>query len=133
MTVGSIVTQPRHPVPDSVPKTARGRRLARLGRLDADGLYMSMAFLAGLRPSVFDAVLDATESCAGDEPDPCRDPEPFCTECGACVGIFWLLGEEWHHFRPGADPGGKPEVYDPGHEPVIGWRTVKATQPGLTV
>jgi len=129
MTVGSIVTRRSPSAPDSAPRTARARRLARLGGLDADDLYMSLAFLAGLRPSVFDAVLDATESCAGDEPDPGREPQPFCKECGASAGIFWLLGEEWQHFRPGADPDGKPEVYDPGHAPVIGWRTGQVARP----
>jgi len=107
----------------SVPESAGDARLGRLGGLDAERLQMSLAFLAGFRPAVFDAVLDATEPCADDEPDPSREPEPFCISCGAHAGIFWLLGEEWRHYRPGADPNGKPEVYDPGHAPAIGWRT----------
>lgn len=65
---------------------------------------MSLAFLAGFRLAVFEAALDATEPCADDELDPGRDPEPFCTECGANAEIFWMLGEEWHHFRLGAGP-----------------------------
>jgi len=121
MTVGSIVTQQRR----SVRETAKARRIERLRGLDAERLFMSLEFLAGFRPAVFDAVLDASEP--GDEPDPGLEPEPFCTECGACAGIFWILGEDWHHFRPGADPEGRPEVYDPGHTPVIGWRTAKGT------
>jgi len=118
MTVRSIVTQRRQ----SARGTARARRMERLGGLDVGRLFTSMEFLASFRPAVFDAVLDETEPRAGGEPDPGREPEPFCTECGSNAGIFWLLGDEWHHFRPGADPEGKPDVYDPGHAPVIGWR-----------
>jgi hypothetical protein len=122
MTVSSIVTHRRRPARG----TAAARRMERLGRLDADAMHTGLAFLAGFRPAVFDAVLDAAEP---GELGPCRDPEPFCTECHANAGIFWLLGDEWQHYRPGADPDGKPEVYDPGHTPVIGWRTPAADAP----
>lgn len=121
MTVSTIVTQPGQPVPGSR-ATARARRMERLGALDAERLYLALAFLAGYRPRVFDASLDATEPGAGGEPDPSLEPEPFCTICGADAGIFWLLGGEWRHYRPGAGPEERPEVYAAGHEPVIGWR-----------
>lgn len=107
--------------------------MERLGALDAERLYLSLAFLAGYRPRAFDAPLDATEPGAGDEPDPSLEPELFCTSCGGHAGIFWLLGEEWRHFRPGTGSGGKPEVYDPGHEPVIGWRAAGNEVPALAV
>jgi hypothetical protein len=97
MTVTTIVTQPAR----KSSAAAKARRMARLGALDAERLYLSLAFLAGYRPRAFDAALDATEPCAGDEPDPAREPEPFCTVCGANVGIFWMLGGEWRHYRPG--------------------------------
>ena len=112
MTVEDIVAQRRRPASE----TARARRVERLRDLDADRMFTILEFLAGFRPSVFDAVLKAPEP----EPDP--GFEPFCTECNAHAGIFWLLGNEWHHFRPGIDPDRKPEVYDPGHDPIIGWR-----------
>jgi hypothetical protein len=93
---------------------------------------MSLSFLAGFCPPVFD-VLDATEPCAGDEPGFRAEPEPFCTACGANAGIFWLYGEEWRYYHPGIDPDGKPEIYDLGHAPVIGWRTAESIVPAPAV
>src|SRR5262245_49325701 len=99
MTVSTIVTQPARGSSGAV---ARARRVERLRALDPERLFTSLEFLAGYRPRVFDAALDATEPGAGGGPDPSREPEPFCTVCGADAGIFWLLGEEWRHYRPGA-------------------------------
>ena len=129
MTVRTIVTQPAK----GSTAAARARRMDRLGALGPERLYLSLAFLADYRPRVFDAALDATEPCAGGEPDPSREPETFCTLCGADAGIFWLLGEEWRHYRPGTRSGEKPEVYDPGHTPVIGWRTGGSKVPAIAV
>lgn len=127
MTVTTIVTR------GSGGAAARARRMERLGALDAERMYLSLAFLAGYRPRTFDAALDATEPCADDEPDPSLEPEPFCTVCGADAGIFWMLGEQWRHYRPGTGPGGKPEVYEPGHTPVIGWRVGGNAVPAIAV
>jgi hypothetical protein len=107
--------------------------MERLGALHAERLYLCLEFLAQHRPRAFDAALDATEPSAGGEPDPSLEPEPFCTLCGANVGIFWLLGEEWRHYRPGTRSGGKPEVYDPGHAPVIRWRIGGNEVPDIAV
>ena len=49
-------------------------------------------------------------------------PEPYCTACGASVGIFLAHGGDWKHYRWDYAPGSKPEVYEAGHAPVIGWR-----------
>jgi hypothetical protein len=121
MAVSTIVTQLTQSVQGSG-EAAKASRIERLTAIDAERMYLSLAFLAGYRPRVFDAALDATEPCADDGPDSSPEPEPFCTVCGGNAGIFWLLGEEWQHFRPSAGHEGKPEVYDPGHAPVIGWR-----------
>jgi hypothetical protein len=121
MTVNTIVTQLTRSVQGSG-EAAKARRIERLGALDAERMYLSLAFVAEHRPRAFDAALDVTEPCSDDGPDSSLEPEPFCTACGGNVGIFWLLGEEWQHFRPGAGHEGKPEVYNAGHAPVIGWR-----------
>jgi hypothetical protein len=49
-----------------------------------------------------------------------HDLEPYCRLCGAQVGVFVARDNDWHHFR-GA-PGGKVELFDAGHLPIIGWR-----------
>jgi hypothetical protein len=40
---------------------------------------------------------------------------------GERVGIFLLFGKEWRHYR-GENPGGRFEIFNPGHEPVLAWR-----------
>ena len=48
------------------------------------------------------------------------DTEPYCTRCGQWAGTF-LGMDGWHHFRGDPAPGGQRELYDAGHEAVIGW------------
>jgi hypothetical protein len=110
-----------------------GRRLGRLAAMEEARLAEALAFLIGYAPGIFDAIVTATEPCADDEPDPTREPEPFCRTCGGTAGIFWLLGEEWQHFRPGTRAEEKPEIYDPGHVPVIGWRNAGNEVSGLAI
>lgn len=69
MTVTSIVTQPVQSA-HARSAAAKAMRIGRLNALDAGQMYLSLALLAGYRPRVFDAALDATESSAHDEPDP---------------------------------------------------------------
>ena len=46
--------------------------------------------------------------------------EPYCTTCRQWAGMFHGM-DGWHHFRGDPAPGGQRELYDAGHEPVIGW------------
>ena len=71
-------------------------------------------------PAVCDAMLDKTEFDAVDE-DPCQEPEPFCGECGADIGIFLRYGIDWRHSL-GDVSAGQIEVFDPGHDPVVARR-----------
>lgn len=64
----------------------------------------------------------ATAPCGEDESGGEYGPEPYCTRCGACAGIFVVHGGNWRHYRWDYTPGSKPEVYEAGHAPVIGWR-----------
>ena len=48
------------------------------------------------------------------------DLEPYCTECGSWIGMFFGL-EGWRHFRGDPLPGGQRELYDAGHEAVPAW------------
>ncbi len=109
--------------PDFAHEADKRDRLARLADLDEDRLVMALTWLAGYRPAVFDAVLDATEPRTGDDhPD---DSEPYCRLCGAQVGVFFSYGNDWRHFR--GTPGSKVELFDAGHIPVIGWRPATVT------
>jgi hypothetical protein len=116
---------PELAVADFRPQTdAEGHeRLDRLRLLDIEQLTMTLAFLAGYRPAVFDAVLDALEPGAEEGVTLGGEAEPCCTSCGASVGIFLGHGTDWRHFRDGA---GRAEVFEADHAAVIGWRYVPA-------
>ena len=46
--------------------------------------------------------------------------EPYCSECGHWVGMFFGL-EGWQHFRGDPAPGGQRQLFDPGHAAVSAW------------
>ena len=73
MTVDDII--PQH---DRLTLAEAHERLSPPRPLDADRMAEALAVLAGFRPTVFDATLDATEPCTDDDtPDPADHPEPF--------------------------------------------------------
>lgn len=117
--------------PDWAHQVGGREREARISAVDGDQITMAMMFIAGYSPSAVDAALEATGPCAEDEADGDYGPEPYCTQCGASAGIFTALSGDWKHYRWDYSPGSKPEVYDPGHRPVIGWRS--ATSPESAV
>jgi len=135
MTVTPIVAQQRHLAPgtgtpdrpESPFRRADAGRLFRLGRLEADIISVSLAILAGRQPELFDALVGEAEAYAAAETEPAQ--EPFCVTCGANAGISWLLGSEWHHFRPADSAEDRPHVYDTDHAPVISWRIGRAEIP----
>ena len=65
---------------------------------------------------------DKTEFDAVDDEDPCQEPEPFCAECGADIGIFLRYGTDWRHYLGDVTTTGQIEVFDPGHDPIVAWR-----------
>jgi hypothetical protein len=84
----------------------------------AAGLF----WLAMNFPAVCDAMLDKTEFDAVDDEFSCQEPEPFCAECGASIGIFVRYGMYWRHYRGDDAAIGQIELFDPGHDPVVAWR-----------
>jgi hypothetical protein len=96
--------------------------IARIEALDADRMHDSLVFLAGYAPGVLDVILTATEPCLDDNRLSDSDAmEPYCTQCGAAVGVFIGRGNEWLHYT------GRPETanvqsHSVDHEPAIGWR-----------
>ena len=96
-------------------------RMERIGQLTAKQQTDALLWLAGYAPTVFDAVAEAVEPCPGDGTD---DPAPFCAICDGDIGIFLKFGLAWRHYT-GTDLS-DIELLDPGHQPVLAWRT-----PGL--
>jgi hypothetical protein len=103
-----------HPITDE-------DRMERIGQLTAKQQTDALLWLAGYAPSVFDAVAEAVEPCAGDGSE---DPAPFCAICDGDIGIFLKFGLDWLHYA-GTDLS-DIELIDPGHRPVRAWR-----MPGL--
>jgi hypothetical protein len=81
-----------------IPQPCQQDRIARLTALTPEDAAAGLLWLAINFPAACDAMLDKSECDAIDDPDPAREPEPFCAECGAGIGI------------------------DPGHQPVVAWR-----------
>jgi len=109
--------------------TSEADRISGLAALGQEDTVAGLLWLAMNFPAVCDAMLDKTECDAiDDEEFLCEGPEPYCTLCGAAVGIFTANGDIWRHYRWGYAPDSKPQVYDAGHEPQIGWRPARHPQ-----
>jgi len=83
----------------ALPALWRQDRIARLSALAPEDARAGLLWLAMNYPDTCDAMLDKIECDAIDDPDPSREPEPFCAECGADIGIFLRYGLDWRHFR----------------------------------
>lgn len=118
---------PAHPLPmtmtpvSAISAAWHEDRIARLGMLAPQDISAGLLWLAMNFPAVFDTMLDKIEYDPIDDPDPSREPEPFCAECGADIGIFLRFGLDWWHYRGGAIIG-QIELFDPGHNPIVAWR-----------
>jgi hypothetical protein len=66
------------------------------------------------------ATVAAAFHAAADQADDSEDTEPYCATCGTWIGIFHGL-DGWRHFRGDPAPGGRRELYDPGHQAVPAW------------
>jgi hypothetical protein len=136
MTMDSIFYQPGDIAPLSLPallpaSTAPAApileitqldRINRLATLGQEATVAGLLWLAMNFPAVCDAMLDKIEFDAVDDEDPCQEPEPFCAECGADIGIFLRYGTDWRHYLGDVTTAVQIEVFDPGHDPVVAWR-----------
>lgn len=107
------------------PALWRRDRITRLTALAPEDAAAGLLWLAMNFPAVCDAMLDKIEYDAIDDPDPAQEPEPFCVECGADIGIFLRHGLDWRHFRGDSTTIGQIELFDPGHQPVVAWRLTR--------
>ena len=54
------------------------------------------------------------------------DFEPYCSACGATVGIFIGHGDAWLHYTGEGTVANPVELFDAGHAPVVAWRPAGA-------
>jgi hypothetical protein len=103
-------------------KPLRRDRIARLTALAPEDMAAGLLWLAMNFPAVCEVMLDKLES--DDIDDECfgAEPEPFCAECDAQIGIFLCDGLDWRHYTGDGTIIGQIELFDPGHAPVIAWR-----------
>lgn len=91
----------------------------RLHGLDRQQLADRLTWLSWWSPGTFTVVMDYMQYVEDLDAD--GEPTPHCTACGSEVGIFVRFGLNWQHYRTTGD--GSLELFDPGHEPDVGWRT----------
>jgi hypothetical protein len=114
-------------VAELLPDADEAERLELLGAMDEGDLRTSMAFILTLYPQVFDHSLvrdrklverlqDRLDHQYDDE------PEPYCSACGASIGIFIGHGDAWLHYTGEGTVESPVDLYDAGHAPVIAWR-----------
>ena len=84
-----IIPQPAPILPD---------RITRITALAPEDATAGLLWLAMNFPAVCDTMLDKTEYDAIDDPDPGREPAPYCAECGSDIGIFLKYGLNWRHY-----------------------------------
>jgi hypothetical protein len=106
---------------------------ARLRGLSHQQLTDRLKWLAWYQPGIFTAVMDYMEFsdviAADSDPtspdvdnlDYDEEPAPVCGRCGADIGIFIKFGLDWRHYV--ATTLEDIELFDPGHAPVLAWRT----------
>jgi hypothetical protein len=119
----------------------------RLRGLTHQQLADRLNWLSWYQPGIFTAVMDygqfsddlaadtdPTSPAADADPDAdfgqSEDPAPVCARCGSDIGIFLKVGLQWRHYR-GGEALGQAEIFDPGHEPELAWRTHGPTLTGI--
>jgi hypothetical protein len=110
---------PRCGQPDWAHQADGPDRLLRLDSLDREDMWCALTFLAEYSPATFDTILDALVS-ADHALDDEADEEPFCTTCGASLGIFMADGPCYRHYRDSEEDD--YQRYSVDHPTVIGWR-----------
>ena len=68
---------------------------------------------------------DDEDQCDEDRDDE-DDFEPYCSACGATVGIFIGHGDAWLHYTGEGTVANPVELFDAGHAPVVAWRPAGA-------
>lgn len=112
---------------EQLPDVTADERLELLGVMDPDDLRTSLAFIISQSPQMFDFALARDSKLVERLQDRLDhqyddDPEPYCSACGANIGIFIVHGDAWLHYAGEGTAASPVELFDAGHEPVIAWR-----------
>lgn len=73
---------------------------------------------------------DVDEDWDDEDRDDEDDFEPYCSACGATVGIFIGHGDAWLHYTGEGTVANPVELFDAGHAPVVAWRPVEIYDAG---
>lgn len=126
---GGYAAQLAETAAELLPGIGTEERLELLGAMDPGEMSACLSWLAAMYPQAFDHSLvrdrKLTEELLGrlsDAEDDADDPEPYCSACGAPVGIFLTHGRGWHHYRGEGTVDSPVELYDADHEPAVAWR-----------
>lgn len=118
---------------EMLPDLDSAERLELLGVMDPDDLRTSLAWLVSFAPQLFDfalvrdrAMVERLQTRLDEDQD--GDEEPYCSTCGASVGIFHGRGDAWLHYTGEGTVASPVELYDAGHEPLIAWREAAGTK-----
>jgi hypothetical protein len=118
-------------VAELLPDADSAERLELLGAMDPDDMRTSLAFIVSMYPQVFDFALvrdrhlvERLQDRLDHQHD--DDPEPYCSACGASIGVFIGHGDAWLHYTGQGTVESPVELFDAGHEPVIAWREAGA-------
>lgn len=79
----------------------------------------------GLGRSHAEALADLREQL-GQGSAAADDLEPYCSACGAAIGIFQGHGDAWKHYRGSGTAASPVELLDTDHELVVARRTAQA-------
>jgi hypothetical protein len=115
-----------------LPDLDTAARLELLGVMDPDDMRASLAWLVSYAPRTFDFALVRDEAMTGRLLERLNDDgdgevlDPYCSACGASVGIFIGHGDAWLHYTGEGTTESPVDLYDAGHEPVIAWREAGA-------
>jgi hypothetical protein len=115
-------------VAELLPDADSAERLELLGVMDTDDMKTSLAFILSQYPQIFDFALVRDRKLVErlqervDELEFDDDGlDPYCSTCGAGIGIFHGHVDGWHHFRGKGTVESPNELYDAGHEPALSW------------
>jgi hypothetical protein len=118
-------------VAELLPGADRDERLELLGVMDPDDMRASLAFIVSQYPNIFDFALVRDRQLVERLQDRLDhqydgDPEPYCSACGAFIGIFIGHGDAWLHYAGEGTVASPVELFDAGHKPVVAWREAAA-------
>jgi hypothetical protein len=102
-------------------------RLELLGSMDDADVRIVLAFVATYAAAAFDAAVESLLGPGDDEDQGDEDIEPYCSACGAAIGVFIGHGSAYLHYTGQGTAASPVELFDAGHEPVIAWREAGVT------